>query len=86
MMAIDIARFQPVDVFKARLQGMMQRLREQEAAEGIDHVRVAGDPEKEAALRTAREGLTLSGADLEALRRIAHKLKARVPPQLEQLD
>ena len=46
-MAIDISRFQDINVFKNRMKRLVGELRREPPASGFDKVKVAGDPEKE---------------------------------------
>jgi LDH2 family malate/lactate/ureidoglycolate dehydrogenase len=44
-LAIDIARFMPVEEFTARMEKLVARIKSTPVAQGYDGVLVAGDPE-----------------------------------------
>lgn len=75
LMAIDVAKFQEVSVFKTRMRKLVGELRSLTPAEGFDRVRVANDPEKEAYLKRSVEGIPVGEDDLANFRRIAQMLE-----------
>src|SRR5690606_4203646 len=77
-MAIDIARFRPVDEFKAHMDAMIQELHSTPAAPGSAGVLVAGDPEAEMLERRTREGIPLDLPLVEEIRAKAVALGAPV--------
>lgn len=58
--AIDIAKFESIRIFKRRLKKLMNELRAYPVLQGIDKVRVAGDPEKEIYAIRSKNGIPLS--------------------------
>ena len=74
-MAIDIAKFVEITVFKERIKKLINELRSLPTADGFDKVRVANDPEKEAYKNRLVKGIPLDREDLANFRKIAHKLK-----------
>ena len=73
--AIDIAKFEDVSVFKGRLRQMMNELRSLSPASGFDKVRVPGDPEKESYAIRSKAGIPISEYDLDNFIRILDELK-----------
>lgn len=63
-LALDIARFVPVERFRARLQGLADSIRAMTAVQAS--VMVPGDPEKRAAVERARDGIPAAQALLDA--------------------
>lgn len=60
MIAINIAAFQPVLVFKRRLKREIERLRKQSPVLETKEVLVAGDPEKKIYKKRVKEGIPLT--------------------------
>jgi LDH2 family malate/lactate/ureidoglycolate dehydrogenase len=77
-MAIDIARFRPVEEFKAHMDAMIAELHSTPPAPGSDRVLVAGDPEAEMLERRTREGIPLQRSLVEEIRAKAVELGAPV--------
>lgn len=75
VVAIDISRFSPVSAFKARVRSMIGELRAMPPFEGVDHVRVAGDVEKEHWEERHRRGIPLPAKELVAFREISALLQ-----------
>jgi LDH2 family malate/lactate/ureidoglycolate dehydrogenase len=76
--AIDIARFRPVEEFKAAMDDMLRAPRESPKAEGEERVYTAGEPEAECEKRRLIEGIPLAPALTKQLCEIADSLG--VPP------
>ena len=70
LIALRIDRFQDAATFKRRLADMMRQLRSEPAAEGVESVLAAGDPEKRAEALRRREGIPLPPGDAEALKQL----------------
>ncbi len=66
-MALDIAKFQDVKVFKSRLKNYMDEIRREPAQDPAKPVMVPGDPEKEAFQKRSKEGIPLTSYEFEAL-------------------
>ena len=77
-MAIDIARFRPVDDFKAHMDAMIAELHSTPPAPGTERVLVAGDPEAEMLERRTREGIPLDQPLVDEIRAKAVALGAPV--------
>ena len=78
-MAIDVARFMPVEEFRARLEHLVAFMKCTPAAPGYDEVLVAGDPEWRLEEERRREGIPLGAGTWEALGKAAAKLGVEVP-------
>lgn len=63
--AIDIKKFQKVDVFKKRMKKMMSMLRKSDPATGFKNVLVAGDIEKEVYKKRLKSGIPIGGELLQ---------------------
>lgn len=66
-MALDIAKFQDVNVFKSRLKKYMDEIRREPAKDPAKPVMVPGDPEKKAFVVRSREGIPLSPVEFESI-------------------
>lgn len=77
-MAIDIARFRPVDEFKAHMDAMIRELHATPPAPGSAGVLVAGDPEADVFERRTREGIPLQRSLVEEIRAKAAELGAPI--------
>jgi ureidoglycolate dehydrogenase (NAD+) len=74
LMAINIAMFQPLSDFKARMRQLLDALRALSPVEGFDKVRVAGDPEKEAYRERHARGIPIETDDVMKLSELLHRL------------
>ncbi len=72
--AIDPARFRPLEDFKRDMDDMFEALKASPTAEGHDRIYVAGEPEAECEARRRREGIPLSPVLLEQVNAIARTL------------
>jgi LDH2 family malate/lactate/ureidoglycolate dehydrogenase len=83
MLAIDIARFQPLAEFNARMEDYIAKVKSVPLARGFDEVFYPGEIEARNDERNRREGLSLPQDTLDDLRRIAREtgLEARLPFQ-----
>jgi ureidoglycolate dehydrogenase (NAD+) len=66
-MALDIAKFQDVKLFKSRLKAYMDELRREPAHDPARPVMVPGDPEKNVLLKRSQEGIPLTAREHQAL-------------------
>ena len=66
-MALDIAKFQDVNVFKSRLRKYMDEIRCEPAKDPAKPVLVPGDPEKTAFQNRSREGIPLSAVEFGSI-------------------
>ena len=78
-MAIDVARFMPVEEFRARLEHLVAFMKCTPTAPGYDEVLVAGDPEWRLEEERRREGIPLGAGTWEALGKVAAKLGVAAP-------
>jgi LDH2 family malate/lactate/ureidoglycolate dehydrogenase len=69
--ALDVARFRPVEAFKADVDDLLRSLKESPRAEGAERVWVAGEPEWECELRRRRDGIPLAPGLVRQLRDVA---------------
>jgi LDH2 family malate/lactate/ureidoglycolate dehydrogenase len=69
--AIDIARFRPIDTFKADMDDLLRMLKSAPRADGEERIYVAGEPEWECAERRRREGVPLAPGLVAQLRHVA---------------
>ena len=73
-LAIDIARFMPVDVFTRRVEWLVGTIKSATPAKGYDEVLVAGDPEWRAEAERRAGGIPLGEGTCEALAKTADRL------------
>jgi ureidoglycolate dehydrogenase (NAD+) len=80
--AIDVSRFQRLQLFKRRTKTLLNELRHQTPLKKTVPVMVAGDPEKLEYRRRIKGGVPLTDKDLEELGNLAEKfgLKRLDPP------
>ncbi|MBI4607766.1 MAG: Ldh family oxidoreductase [Candidatus Rokubacteria bacterium] len=69
--AIDIARFRPLDEFRAAMDDMLRALKATPPAEGQERVWVAGEPETECERRRLVEGIPLAPALVSEVNELA---------------
>ena len=72
--AIDIARFRPVEEFKAAMDDMLRALKESPRAEGEERIYTAGEPEAECERRRLVEGIPLAPTLVRQVGEIADSL------------
>jgi len=78
-MAIDPARFLPMDEFQARMMEMRETVKGSRPAAGFDEVLIAGDPEWRTEEERRREGIPVSRGIWGELTKLAEGLKVAVP-------
>jgi LDH2 family malate/lactate/ureidoglycolate dehydrogenase len=66
-LAVDIARFMPVDEFRARAEWLVAHIKATPPATGFDEVLVAGDPEWRMEQERLRNGIPLGAGTWDAL-------------------
>lgn len=69
--AIDVARFRPVEAFKADMDDLLRSLKDAPRAEGAERIWVAGEPEWECERRRLRDGIPLAPGLVAQLRDVA---------------
>ncbi len=69
--AIDVARFRPLDAFKADMDDLLRALKDSPKAEGQDRIYVAGEPEWECEQERRRTGIPLAPALITQLREVS---------------
>ncbi len=79
LMAIDIERFQGVDLFKERMKDLLDELRSLPPAEGFSKVMVAEDPQKEMYRQRSQEGIPVDEKVWAEFERVVEKLKIKLP-------
>lgn len=72
--AIDIARFRPLDEFRAAMDDMLRALKAMPPAEGEARVWVAGEPETECEKRRLVEGIPLAPSLVRQVNELAQEL------------
>ena len=80
--AIDAARFLPVEEFQQRLDRLVAAMKSAKPAAGYDEVLVAGDPEWRAEDRRTREGIPVAEGIWEKLAAAGNRLKVPVPQSI----
>ena len=77
--AIDIARFMPVEEFTARVEQLVTLIKSTPTAPGYDEVMVAGDPEWRTEAERLRSGIPLEAGNWDLLVKAADRLGVPVP-------
>jgi LDH2 family malate/lactate/ureidoglycolate dehydrogenase len=80
-LAIDIARFMPVEEFTARMQRLVEMMKSTPPAPGYDEVLVAGDPEWRIESERRRDGIPIAAGNWEALIKAAERVGVKPPLQ-----
>jgi LDH2 family malate/lactate/ureidoglycolate dehydrogenase len=78
-MAIDIARFLPVEEFTARVERLVKIMKSTPTAPGYEEVMVAGDPEWRTEAERKRDGIPIPAGNWESLCKTAGRVKVDVP-------
>ena len=78
-LAIDIARFMPVEEFRARVERLVEMIKSAPLAAGYSEILVAGDPEWRMEAERGRDGIPISGGTWKALTEVAGTLGVEVP-------
>jgi LDH2 family malate/lactate/ureidoglycolate dehydrogenase len=84
-LAIDIARFMPIEEFTARVERLVSLMKSTPAAAGYDEVLVAGDPEWRAEAERRAGGIPIGDALWGALCKTAARVGVE-PPPVERLQ
>jgi LDH2 family malate/lactate/ureidoglycolate dehydrogenase len=77
--AIEVARFMPVEEFTARVEKLVNLVKTTPAAPGYDEVMVAGDPEWRTEAERRQHGIPLAEGNWEALCKAAARVKVAAP-------
>ncbi len=77
--AIDVARFMPLDEFERRMQSLRAMVKSAAPAKGFGEVLVAGEPEWRMEAQRRRDGIPLSDGAWQNLVQAAEKLGVPVP-------
>jgi LDH2 family malate/lactate/ureidoglycolate dehydrogenase len=78
-MAIDVARFMPVEEFTARVEKLVNLIKTTAPAPGYDEVLVAGDPEWRTEAERLKHGIPLAEGNWENLCQAAARVKVAAP-------
>jgi len=78
-LAIDIARFIPLDEFRARMDRLIRTMKSTPPAKGYSEVLVAGEPELRTEEERRRSGVPVGHGTWHALCQAADRLGAAVP-------
>jgi LDH2 family malate/lactate/ureidoglycolate dehydrogenase len=77
--AIEVARFMPVEEFTARVEMLVKLIKTAAPAPGYDEVLVAGDPEWRTEAERLKHGIPLAEGNWEALCQTAARVKVAAP-------
>jgi LDH2 family malate/lactate/ureidoglycolate dehydrogenase len=78
-LAVDVARFIPIDEFSKRMEFLRDTIKSSRAAIGYDEVMIAGDPEWRAEEARRRDGIPVSNGIWQQLTTLAARLNVAVP-------
>ncbi|HEV2448593.1 MAG TPA: Ldh family oxidoreductase, partial [Candidatus Sulfopaludibacter sp.] len=78
-MAIDIARFMPVEEFTARMETLVALMKSTPAAPGYDEVLVAGDPEWRTEAERRAKGIPIAEGNWDTLCKAAARVSVPAP-------
>jgi LDH2 family malate/lactate/ureidoglycolate dehydrogenase len=77
--AIDIARFMPVEEFQSRMEKLVGIMKSTAPAPGYDEVLVAGDPESRIEAERLANGIPIADGNWEALCKAAERVGVVAP-------
>ena len=77
--AIDVARFMPLEEFQSRMEFLITTVKSAQPAQGYDEVMVAGDPEWRMEAHRLREGIPLDASVWQRLGELAQELDIPLP-------
>jgi LDH2 family malate/lactate/ureidoglycolate dehydrogenase len=78
-LAIDIARFMPVEEFTARMEKLVGIMKSTPAAPGYEEVLVAGEPEWRIEAQRQRDGIPIADGNWDMLCKAAQSVGVAVP-------
>jgi LDH2 family malate/lactate/ureidoglycolate dehydrogenase len=78
-LAIDVARFMPLEEFEKRMRSLVEIVKSSRSAKGFDEVLVAGEPEWRVEEQRRRDGIPVSEGAWQNLVQAAEKLGVAVP-------
>jgi LDH2 family malate/lactate/ureidoglycolate dehydrogenase len=78
-LAIDVARFLPLQEFQIRMEHLIATIKSARTAQGYDEVLVAGDPEWRVEARRLREGIPIEANVWQRLRALGQELGVPLP-------
>jgi LDH2 family malate/lactate/ureidoglycolate dehydrogenase len=78
-LAIDVARFLPLDEFYSRMEWLVGEIKSARPAKDYDEVLVAGEPERRAAERRRREGIPIPDGVWRTVAAVAQRLGVALP-------
>jgi LDH2 family malate/lactate/ureidoglycolate dehydrogenase len=78
-LAIDVARFMPLEEFTARMEKLVALIKATPPAPGYDEVLVAGDPEWRTAAERLRAGIPIAAGNWETLVKTAARVNVPAP-------
>ena len=78
-LAVDVARFMPIDEFHRRTHSLVTMVKSSRPAKGYDEVLVAGEPEWRAEEIRRRDGIPLSEGVWQNLVQAAQQLGVPLP-------
>jgi len=78
-LAIDVARYMPLEEFTARMERLVALVKSAPPAPGYDEVLVAGDPEWRTEAERLRNGIPISEGNWETLIKTAARVKVAPP-------
>jgi LDH2 family malate/lactate/ureidoglycolate dehydrogenase len=79
-LAIDVARFMPVEEFTARVEQLVHIMKSTPAAPGFDEVLVAGDPESRMEAERLVSGLPIAPGNWDLLLKAAARVNVPAIP------
>jgi LDH2 family malate/lactate/ureidoglycolate dehydrogenase len=81
-LAIDVARFMPLENFASRMDQLIRVLKSSAPAKGYSEVLVANDPERRMEAERFATGIPLDSGTWDRLAKYAHELNVPLPPLL----
>lgn len=85
-LAIDVAHFVPIDVFRSRVDALIRALRASRRAAGVDRILLPGELEGERMSNREANGVPLSASVVADLRGVAQRLRVDFPRPIGAAD
>ena len=79
MIVIDPSKFLPLELFEEKVDAILDEFKACPASEGVERVLVAGEIEHKKAAVSRAEGVEISDAVVEELRRVGESFGVKAP-------
>jgi L-2-hydroxycarboxylate dehydrogenase (NAD+) len=74
IVALDVARFSPVEVFKRNVDEVIRQMRNSKKMHGVEHIRLPGEQSHATSLERSAAGVPMNDTLFKELQRLASDL------------